>query len=154
PLAGMIFLTTKRNPMLGIIVAFTGVSGGFAANFFLGGTDVILSAITTNAARVSLPGYTVHVESNYYFSIASSFVIILTGFLVTEFVMAKKYEAPSEFHENKAEAEPVITKEERKALRYANFAILAMFGIILLGVIPENGILRNPETGEVWRNSP
>jgi aminobenzoyl-glutamate transport protein len=153
PLGGMIFATAKRNPMLGVIVAFVGVSGGFAANFFLGGTDVILAAITTTAANAIIPGYVVSVESNYYFSIASSVVIIITGYIITEFILAKKYDKDFENQAHKADIEHV-TPLQKKALKISNLVGLSIIILILVGVVPENGILRNADTKEVWKNSP
>jgi aminobenzoyl-glutamate transport protein len=152
PLGGIIFLTAKRNPMLGVIVAFVGVSGGFTANFFLGGTDVILAGITTNAAKIVMPNYNVTVEANYYFAIASSFVVIITGFCITEFIMVKKYKDILEIKDSDSDSLTLSTLE-RKALKITNLTIIVLIGIVLLGIIPEKGILRNQETGDIWKNS-
>lgn len=77
PLGALIFATTKRNPILGAAVAFAGVSGGFTANLFLAGSDALLAGISTTAARSVISDYTVSIQSNYYFSIASTFVIVI-----------------------------------------------------------------------------
>ena len=39
PLAALIFLSFKRNPIVGLVAAFAGVSGGFAANLLLSSLD-------------------------------------------------------------------------------------------------------------------
>lgn len=151
PLGGMIYAAVGRNPMLGIILAFVGVSGGFTANLFLGGTDVILAGITTTAAKIIMPEYVVPIESNYYFAIISTFVIIASGFFLTELFMAKKFKGENQ-EDGKMEIEK-LTPLEKKALKYANISILLMIAILMFGVVPENGILRNQETGDLWRNS-
>ena len=152
PLGGIIFITIKRNPLLGIITAFVGVSGGFTANLFLAGSDAILAGISTTAARLVVPGYTVTIQANYYFAIASTFAIVLMGYFITEHIMAKKY-TWDENLEIPDKALEKLSPIEVKAFRISNIVFLGLVGIIMLGIIPENGILRNPETGDLWKNS-
>ena len=52
PLAGVIFLSIKRNPIIGMAAAFAGVSGGFSANLILGTIDPLLAGLSTEAAQI------------------------------------------------------------------------------------------------------
>lgn len=153
PLGAIIFVSIGRNPLLGAAVAFAGVSGGFTANLFLSGTDALLAGISTTAIRLIIPDYTVSIEANYYFAIASTFVIVIAGFLITELVMVKQYKFDETLIPKEHEQVSQVTNLEKRALKYANFAFLICVGIVMLGIIPENGVLRNPETGNLWQNS-
>ena len=150
PFGGVIYPAVGRSPMLGVILGFVGVSGGFSANLFLGATDVILAGITTTAARIVIPDYNVSIESTYYFSIISTFVIIIGGTLLTELVMIKKFRGENQ--NSKMEIEK-LSPLEKKALKYANIGTILITAFIMLGVVPASGILRNQETGDVWNNS-
>ena len=74
PMAAMIFHSLGRHPLAGLAAAFAGVSGGYSANLFLGTIDPLLSGITTEAAHMIDPGYTVGPEANYFFMFISTFI--------------------------------------------------------------------------------
>ncbi len=84
PLAAVIFHSLGRHPLAGLAAAFAGVSGGYSANLLLGTVDPLLSGITQEAARIIDPAYIVGAEANWYFMIASTFLISGLGYFVTE----------------------------------------------------------------------
>ena len=47
-----------------------------------------------------------------------------------------------------------VTAEENRGLRWAGISILVYIIIILLLLLPQNGPLRNPETGSILEQSP
>ena len=55
PLGGVIFYAAGRHPLAGISAAFTGVSGGYAANLIPSGIDPLLSGLTQSAAQILEP---------------------------------------------------------------------------------------------------
>jgi aminobenzoyl-glutamate transport protein len=55
PLSAALFHTSGRHPLVGLAAAFSGVSGGFAANMLLSPTDVVLAGLTEQAARLIDP---------------------------------------------------------------------------------------------------
>lgn len=152
PLAAMIFHSLGRHPLAGLAAAFAGVSGGYSANLLLGTVDPLLSGITESAAHMIDPDYVVGPEVNWYFMFISTFLVASMGALVTEKIVEPrlgKYD-PSEAAEDLGE--PQIdrpTDQERKALRYAGLSFVILCGVLALTVVPENGILRHPETGAV-----
>src|SRR3972149_2230513 len=83
PLGAVLFAGIGRHPIVGLAAAFAGVSGGFSANIFLTALDPLLAGLTQEAARLYDPNYTVPVTANYYFMIASTFVLTLIGVWVT-----------------------------------------------------------------------
>lgn len=146
PLAGIIFIAIGRHPVIGMAAAFAGVSGGFSANLILGTIDPLLAGLSTEAARIIDPEYSVNPTANYFFMVASTFVIAFTGTWVTERLIAPrfgKYE-PEEGQDD--EIQP-LTRIEKKGLRNAAIALLIIIGITLAGIIPSNGFFRGSDGG-------
>ncbi|MDJ0655176.1 MAG: AbgT family transporter [Xanthomonadales bacterium] len=156
PLAGVIFYSLGRHPLAGMAAAFAGVSGGYSANLLIGTVDPLLSGITEAAAQLIDPEYTVHAAVNWYFMIISTFLITGIGSLVTIFIVEPKlgeYD-PADAQEGAiAEAKlEALTPTEKKGLKWAAISALVISAVLALTVVPENGILRNPETGAVLRS--
>lgn len=142
PLAGTIFHSLGRNPIAGMAAAFAGVSGGFSANIIIGTIDPLLAGLSTEAARILDPDYYVLPTANYYFMAVSTFLIVILGTWVTNrFVEPRlgKYTGDVEREEITK-----LTDLEKKGLRRTGWAALIWLAIILIGVIPEDGLLRGP----------
>jgi p-aminobenzoyl-glutamate transporter AbgT len=87
PLAGLMFHAAGRHPLTGIAAAFAGVSGGFSANFIPSGIDPLLSGIAEVGASIIDPGKSVNPLCNWYFTAASSFLVIGLGWLITDLLI-------------------------------------------------------------------
>jgi aminobenzoyl-glutamate transport protein len=146
PLAAMIFHSLGRHPLAGL------VSAGYSANLLLGTVDPLLSGITEAAAHMIDPDYMVGPEVNWYFMFISTFVVATMGALVTEKVVEPRLgkfdesEASVDLSKQSMDAPSAI---EKKGLRWAGIAFVVVCGILALTIVPENGILRHPETGAV-----
>ncbi len=152
PLAAMIFHSLGRHPLAGLAAAFAGVSGGYSANLLLGTVDPLLSGITEAAARLLDPSYSVGPEVNWNFMFISTFVIAGTGAFVTEKIVEPRLGTydPSQASINLGEQKmDKPTSQELKALKAAGWAFLFLIILLALTIVPENGILRHPETGAV-----
>ncbi len=147
PLAAVIFLAAGRHPLAGLAAAFAGVSGGYSANLLLGTVDPLLAGLSQEAARIIQPDYLVNPACNYYFMAASTFVIAALGTWVTERVVVPRLGAYE--GEEKPEEIRRATPQERKGMLYAAITVLAVIGIVLWGLLPEDGFLRDPATHEV-----
>lgn len=73
-----------RHPIAGLAATFAGVSGGWSANLLIGTNDPVFAGMSTEAARMIDPTYTVLPTGNWYFMVASTFLITFIGTLVTE----------------------------------------------------------------------
>lgn len=150
PLAAMIFHSLGRHPLAGLAAAFCGVSGGYSANLLIGTVDPLLSGITQEAARLLDPAYVVGAEANWFFMFASTFFVTLIGGLVTERIVEPKLGkfdsayADSDIDQQRMEG---LTSTEKRALKGTGLATLALIALVAVMVVPENGILRNPDTG-------
>lgn len=157
PLAAVIFHSMGRHPLAGLACAFACVSGGYSANLLLGTIDPLLAGLTQEAAQLIDPEYTVVATANYYFMFVSTFMITAIGAFVTLKIVEPKL---GEYDESMAmedisdegSMEP-LTKNELNGLKWTGISVLIMFGVLALTIVPENGILRNPETGD-WKDSP
>jgi aminobenzoyl-glutamate transport protein len=87
PLGGVIFHAAGRHPLAGIAAAFAGVSGGFSANFIPSSLDPLLSGLTQAAAQIINPERLVNPLCNWFFTGASTLVIIGLGWFLTDRVI-------------------------------------------------------------------
>lgn len=147
PLGAIIFLAVGRHPIAGLAAAFAGVSGGYSANLVLGTVDPLLAGLSQEAAQIVDPNYLVNPACNWYFMIASTFLIAATGTWVTERIVIPRL---GEYRgSQKPEELRQLTSEEKRGLKYALFATVILIAIVLWGLIPENGFLRSPEDGSI-----
>lgn len=157
PLAGAIFYALGRHPLAGMAAAFAGVSGGYSANILIGTIDPLLAGITQEAARLIDPDYIVLPTANWYFMVASTFLITTVGSLVSIFIVEPKLGPynPDQADDSVLDKRMMekLSAEEKKGLFYAFLALLGVLGLMALTLIPEWGILRNPDTGDRF-NSP
>lgn len=151
PLGAMIFHAMGRHPMAGLAAAFCGVSGGFGANFLIGAVDPILAGLSTTAAQILDPEMVINPVVNYYFMFVSGFLIIIAGTWVTNAIVEPRL---GTYHGNAEKiAVDKLNSIEKKGLKWAGLGILVVVALLAWSVIPENGLLRNPVTGE-WLHSP
>ncbi len=156
PLGAVIFLAFGRHPMAGLAAAFAGVSGGYSANFVLGTIDPLLAGISEEMAHIIDPTYSVNPAANYYFMFASVFVITAIGTWITEKIVEPrlgKYTGTPDTDPTKTDDDNnnmgKLSREEKKGLRAAGLSFLILTGLVLIALLPENGILRDPETGTI-----
>lgn len=157
PLGAIVFLSMERHPLAGLAAAFAGVSGGYSANLLLGTIDPLLAGLTQEAAQLIDPEYTVHAAVNYYFMVASTFLITGLGTWVTLSIVEPwlgEYDPSlaSEDLGDDAQLNP-LSENEKRGLKWTGIAVLGMTAVLALTIVPEWGVLRNPDTGEVL-NSP
>ncbi len=147
PLGAMIFHALGRHPIAGLAAAFTGVSGGFGANFLIGSVDPILSGLSTTAAQIIDPTMVINPAVNYWFMIVSSFLVVGVGTWITDRLVEPRLGR----YEGSAERIPIeqLTPREKRGLRYAGWGFLFVTVLLAVSIIPSNGLLRNPETGSV-----
>ncbi len=144
PLGAMIFHALGRHPMAGLAAAFCGVSGGFGANFFIGSIDPILAGISTSAAQIIDPDMVINPAVNYYFMIASSFIVLIVGTWVTDRVVEPRL-GKYEDTEGLMKEDDSLKPEEKRGLTAAVITVLAALGVVAYMSIPYDGILRGDE---------
>lgn len=151
PLAAMTFHSGGLNPLAGIAVGFAGVSGGFAANLLLSTADPLLSGISQEAARILDKTYTVTALSNWYFMATSSFLIVGIGTIIANKITIPflgDYLGPIE----KSPLEK-LTARERTGLKRAGLVTVIIFILLILGLYPSDGFLRDPKAPDLFHSA-
>jgi len=143
PLAGIIFLAVGRHPIAGMAAAFAGVSGGYSANLFLGTVDPLLAGISQEAARIIDPVYIVNPACNYYFMVASTFVLTVVGTVISEKIVEPRL--GSYDGDEKPIAIEKLNANEKRGLRFATWAGVGILILLVISALP-GGVLRNPVT--------
>ncbi len=152
PLAGAIYYALGRHPLAGMAAAFAGVSGGYSANLLVGTIDPLLAGITQEAARLIDDEYTVVATANWYFMVASTFLITAIGSLISIFIVEPKLGPYDSSRADKSVLDKrmmdPLTGDENKGLLWAGLAILGVLVVMAITLVPEWGVFRNPETGD------
>lgn len=148
PLGAVLFAGMKRHPIAGLAAAFAGVSGGFSANLAVTGLDPLLSKLTQAAAATVDPTYaaTINPTCNYYFMVASVFLITILGTFVTtrivEPMLGEWDPADADLDEAIVPADP--TSKERHAFLVSMVVGAVTLGALaLLALFPGEAPLRN-----------
>lgn len=153
PLAAILYMAIGRHPLLGMYIGYGSVAGGFCANIALGLSDALAYGFTEAAARMIDPEWTASVAINWYFLIASCFVLTIFGtimvekLLVPRFPISKEQLAAYDFDEESAN----VTPEQKKALRVAGIAFLIYAIVIVLMSVNLGGnpAILGDETGSI-----
>ena len=134
PLSAAIFKYGKRNPALGLIAAFAGLTCGSGISFIFTSIDSSLLSQSLLAARV--------LDINYRMaSISAIFImavaVILLSFIITwitENVIAKRLN--NVVNEDEENEDKLLTRRELRGLLFALFAASSYVIIILYNIIP------------------
>jgi len=146
PLGGVIYYAAGRHPLAGIAAAFAGVSGGFSANFIPSGIDPLLQGFTQGAAQLIDPAILVNPLCNWFFTSASSILIVLVGWYLTDKVVEPRLQAtavdgdPDEMPEMKE-----IDRRERMAFWAATGVMAAGLALLWIAAAPATSPLRAPD---------
>ncbi len=145
PLGALLFVSLGRHPLAGLAAAFAGVSAGFSANLFVTALDPLLAGLTENGARVLEPEFRVPATSNYYFMVASTFLLTGVGTYVTHRWVEPRlgpYVAAAEDAPITLEAP---TAREKRGLWAAAFAAATVLALVALLTIPSGAVLRGAD---------
>lgn len=148
PLGAVLFASLGRHPLAGLAAAFAGVSGGFSANLFITSLDPLLGSLTIQAAETYDPAYAagMNIMMNYYFMVASVFMLTVLGTIVTEKIVEPRL-GTYKGETNQQESEHIgrLNQREFKGLLFAGLAFLLTCAALALLIVPEWGPLRGPE---------
>ncbi len=160
PLGGAIFYAAGRHPLAGIAAAFMGVSGGFSATFFIPSSlDPLLAGLTQSAVKLSpliqAKDITINPLNNYFFTTASSFLIIIIGWIITDkFIEPRISKVKIDGELQEEEKNKNISETEKKAFYYA-LASMLLFGILfILTLMPQNSPWKDTAGNITGHSSP
>ena len=137
PLGGVIFYAAGRHPLAGIAAAFAGVSGGFSANFVPSALDPLLQGLTQGGARLLNPDIAVNTLNNYFFTTASSLLIIGLGWWLTDRVVEPRVSnLPIDGDEEDLPEIHDLETAERRGLRWSLLTMLLGLVVLFATLLP------------------
>ncbi|WP_174547807.1 AbgT family transporter [Nocardiopsis dassonvillei] len=153
PLGALLFKAAGRSPVLGLVVAFGSVSAGYNASLLITPTDALLAALSTEAASIIDPGYTVTALDNYFFSVVSAVVLAALITLVTEFLLSRGSGGLAEDGDGDGEGDReaqelgsmTLSDAERRGLRDAGLTVLAAVAVLAVALVPPASPLRGED---------
>lgn len=122
--------------LLTMVVVFAGVSCGFSANLLIGPNDALLTGITNAALESSGIDYEIAITGNWYFMIASTFLLTIVGSIVTHKITEPRL---GEYTGDYVPENKPLTAQESKGLRNAMISLLVFVGLLAIMLVPENG---------------
>ena len=142
PLAGLLYAGLGRNPLIGMAVAFAGVSAGFSANLFPGPVDAIIGMnAQVFAESQGIPFTTADgtelrpATMNYYFIVVSTLVLTLTGYFVTRYFVEPRLDGQSfEVPDDISPGEFEVSEAEQRGLHFSGLGVLVA-ALIIAGLI-------------------
>jgi len=145
PLGGIIFYAVGRHPLAGIAAAFAGVSGGFSANPLPGALDPLLQGFTQPAAQIIDPSVLVNPLGNYFFTGISSILIVILGWVVTDWIIEPRLNKTTPIDDDAEGGEDMdtITSSERKAFLWSNITLVAGLILLVMVLIPADSPMRD-----------
>jgi len=131
PLAGLVFASAGRHPVLGLMVGFSGAAVGLCGNLLPGQVDVLLLGITEIGARLLAPGWTMNPLGNWWF--AAVLAVLYTGLAwwIAERVIAPRLGSWTPGAD--APTNDPLTRDERRGLLCAGIgalAVVALFAVL------------------------
>ncbi|PIC64562.1 aminobenzoyl-glutamate transporter [Sporosarcina sp. P13] len=148
PIVAMIFIALGRHPIAGLAAAYASVAGGFSANLILSVIDPLIAGFTEIGAQIYDPTYTANPAMNYYFLAVSAIILVPVAVLVT----TKIVEPRLGVYEGEMETVEDLSSVEKKGLLWAALSVVAFVAIILYLSIPQDSLLRDPETGSLTKS--
>jgi len=146
PLGAVIFAAVGRHPLAGLSATFAGVAGGFSANLSITSLDPLLGGLTQSAAQLISPTYVVSAAANWYFMIASTFLLTVVGTWVCDRIIEPRL-GPWTSSTNDADDMSKLSPTEKKGLLWSGIAFVVMAALIALISVPERSILRDEHGG-------
>lgn len=153
PLGAVIFQAAGRHPLVGIAVAFAGVSGGFSANFVPSALDPMLQGISQAGGQLIDPGLILNPLNNWFFTSASTLLVVGLGWYIAEVVVEPRLKGLTlDGDLAQHQSLTALTAAESKGLRSALIAMALGVLLLVLSALPEGSAWRAP-SGELAASS-
>lgn len=129
PMAGILYKYLNRSSILGLIIAFIGMTIGYGTNIFIGYDVQLLGELTQLAARIDVDkNFIFNINSMLYIMISSTIILSVIGTIIIESKLVDKIE-----REKKVEDELEYSK---KGINYTFIIFIILLSLIVYGIIP------------------
>ena len=176
PLAAMVFKAAGRHPVAGLVGGFAAVGAGYSTSPLVTSLDALFAGITeavTSGLPADVAGTAVTPVSNFYFNLASSFVLAAVAGLIIDRVVEPRLvragtptemvtvdddapaagaaagdeEVAAALRDPPTDLSPGLDPAERRGLRLAGLAFLVTAALVLVAVLPGGSPWRNDDGG-------
>lgn len=130
PFVGVLYKYLGKNPLLGILTVFIGITSGYASGFAPNYHTFTLGELTSMSAKVEVDStYRFSLFSQFYIMIGSTaFIVLLGTFFIHKFLFPKLPNVKADIEEN--------LKISKKALIFSNITFILMILFILYLIVP------------------
>jgi aminobenzoyl-glutamate transport protein len=146
PIAAVIFISIGMHPLAGIVASYAAAAAGFGANIIINITDVLITGFTQVGIDMVDSSIRVNPSINFYFSFVSTFLIVPIAAFVTKRIIQPRLGTYIGSYKGDVEE---LTEIEKKGLKWAGIVTGLFVVLLLFMTVPENGMLRDPETGSL-----
>lgn len=151
-LGALVFKAIGRNPVIGIVTAFSAASAGYTANLAIANQDVTLA--TTTGSIASTLGYEgFHPLINWYFLFASTWILALVCAIVSDKIVTPLVGDYQTAGDASGMKKYMLTDDESKGLKNSVIMALTFFVALLACSVPAAGLFRNSD-GTLLPKSP
>lgn len=157
PLSAIIYAEAGRHPLVGIAVAYAGISGAFAGNVIPGQFDVLLLGITQAAAQTLAPDAPLNPLGNWWFTAALGLGLLPIAWFIADRILEPRLRRVPVDGEARALIEPVagLSAAQRRGLGRAALAACFVFALFAALVFaPGYTPLIDETAHESARNTP
>lgn len=150
PLAAIFYLVNNRNPLVGMLATFVGVSAGQGINFFFSSLEYGLIPYTKLAAKLTDENFAMKANGNIFFTVVAVIALTFLITYVTEKIIVPsipKYKRDEDFID-----EVVVGRKEKRGLVLATLGTIllaAIFIYMLIPGLPSSGLLLD-STGKTY----
>jgi aminobenzoyl-glutamate transport protein len=157
PLAGLLYASLGKHPLIGMAAAFAGVSAGFSANLIPGTTSDVIVGVNARAfaqgagiAFANPHGHLLNPATmTYYFTAASVFLLAPVGAWVTHrFIHKRLANQPYKIPDDLDVGAFALTPEEKRGLRASLVGLLLGLAAVLALALGPLAPYDNPDTGQ------
>lgn len=132
PLIGVVYKDIGKNPMIGILTVYLGLTLGYGTGIIFNYNDYVLGNLTQAAASLDVDKtYGFGLFSNIYIMIVSTFILAFIGTIVIEKFLVPKF---TKRYSN--EEEEIITS--KKALSVTILVSILLWIIVIYMLLPLN----------------
>ena len=139
PLIGVVYKYVGKNPMLGIITAFIGITCSYGTGIIYNYNTYLLGTVTELSATIEVDlTFSYDVLSCMYIMIVSTFIVAFLGTAIINKYLAPKY------RRIQVEEDELVTSN--KALWLTNLALAVILVATILMILPGGILLDNSKT--------
>ena len=128
----------NKNPILGVVISFIGITLGYATGIIFSFDDYSLGVLTQMAASIDVdPDYKYKLSSNLYIMLVTCFIMTTILTILSQKYLNKEINALEIYHDE--------SQTSKKALMVSLISLVIMSIMIIIGILPNGVLLDNTQ---------